>query len=59
MILQWHLFLRLSLGFVRKMLSFVIKHLSFSQKVSVHFLYFLFKITGVQPTSMSRKISGK
>ena len=29
MILEWHLFLRLSLGFVWKMLSFVEKHLSF------------------------------
>ena len=28
MILEWHLFLRLSLGFVRKMFSFVGKHLS-------------------------------
>ena len=29
MILEWHLFLRLSLGFVRKMLSFIGKYLSF------------------------------
>ena len=40
MILEWHLFLRLSLGFVRKMLSFVGEHLSITQKMSVHFLYF-------------------
>ena len=32
MILDWHLFLRLSLGFVWKMLSFVGKHLSFYPK---------------------------
>ena len=32
MILEWHLFLRLSLGFVWKMLSFVGKHLSFYPK---------------------------
>ena len=32
MILERHLFLRLSLGFVRKMLSFVGKHLSFYPK---------------------------
>ena len=32
MILEWHLFLRLSLGFVWKMLSFVEKHLSFYLK---------------------------
>ena len=31
-ILEWHLFLRLSLGFVWKMLSFVGKHLSFYPK---------------------------
>ena len=29
------------------MLSFVGKHLSFTQKMSVHFLYFLFKWRGV------------
>ena len=57
MILEWHLFLRLSLGFVWKMLSFVGKHLSFTQKMSVHFLYFLFKWKGVKPTSMSNKLS--
>ena len=32
MILEWHLFLRLSLGFLWKMLSFVGKHLSFYLK---------------------------
>ena len=32
MILEWHLFLRLSLGFVWKMLSFVGKHVSFYPK---------------------------
>ena len=32
MILEWHLFLRLSLGFVWKILSFVGKHLSFYAK---------------------------
>ena len=32
MILEWHLFLRLSLGFVWKMLSFLGKHLSFYPK---------------------------
>ena len=46
MILEWHLFLRLSLGFVWKMLSFIGKHLSFTQIMSVHFLYFLFKWKG-------------
>ena len=35
MILEWHLFLRLSLGFVWKMLSFVGKHLSFYPKDDV------------------------
>ena len=43
MILEWHLFLRLSLGFVWKMLSFVGKHLSFYPKdacsFSVFFIY--------------------
>ena len=58
MILEWHLFLRLSLGFVWKMLIFVGKHL-FTQKMSVHFLYFLFKWKGVKPTSMSDKICRK
>ena len=46
MILEWHLFLRLSLGFVWKMLSFVGKQV-FTQKMSVHFLYFLLKWKGV------------
>ena len=32
MILEWHLFLRLSLGFLWKMLSFVGKHLKFLPK---------------------------
>ena len=59
MILEWHLFLRLSLGFLWKMLSFVGKHLSFTQKMSVHFLYFLFKWKGVKPTNMSNKICRK
>ena len=33
MILEWHLFSRLSLGFVRKMLSFVGKHPNFYPEV--------------------------
>ena len=37
MILEWHLFLRLSLGFVWKMLSFVGKHLSFYPKDACSF----------------------
>ena len=56
MILEWHLFFRLSLGFVWKMLSLVGKHVSFYLKMSVDFLYFLFKWKGVKPTSMSNKI---
>ena len=41
-ILEWQPFLRLSLGFIWKILSFVEKHLSFypKEKMSVHFLYF-------------------
>ena len=53
LILEWHLFLILSLKFVRKILSFVGKHLT--QKMYVHFLYFLFKWRGVKPTSISDK----
>ena len=45
MILEWHLFLRLSLGFVWKILSFVGKHLSFYAKdvcsSSVIFIFYL------------------
>ena len=55
LILEWHLFVRLSLRFVWKMLSFVGKHLSFYPKdvcVFAHFLYFLFKWKGVK-TCMS------
>ena len=57
MILEWNLFVRLPLGFVWKMLSFVGKHLSFYPKdvcVSAHFLYFLFKWKGVK-TCMSNE----
>ena len=39
MILEWHLFLRLSLGFVWKMLSFVGKHLSFYQRCLLIFCF--------------------
>ena len=59
MILEWHLFLRLSLGFVKKKkkekkkLSFVGKRLTFYSKI---FMYFLFKWRGVKPTNMSNKI---
>ena len=38
MILEWHLSLRLSLGFIRKILIFVRKHLSFYPK-DVLFFY--------------------
>ena len=40
MILEWHLFLRLSLGFVWKMLSFVGKHLGFYPKDGCSFSVF-------------------
>ena len=46
LILEWHLFVRLSLRFVWKMLSFVGKHLSFYPKdvcVCSFSLFFLFK----------------
>ena len=60
MILEWHLFLRLSLGFEWKMLNFVGKHQFLPKRcLFFHFLYFLFKWKGVQPTSMSNKICGK
>ena len=49
MSLKWHLFLRLSLGFVRKILDFVGKNQIFTQKISIHFLHFLFKWRGVNP----------
>ena len=39
-ILEWHLFLRLSLGFGRKILIFVGKHLSFPQKYLFIFCIF-------------------
>ena len=42
MILEWHLFLRLSLGFVWKMLSFVGKHLSFYPKEVCLFIFCIF-----------------
>ena len=41
MILEWHLFLRLSLGFVWKMLSFVEKHLSFYPKDVFFCIFYL------------------
>ena len=60
MILEWHLFLRLSLGFVWKMLSFVGKHLNFYPKRYLFiFCIFLFKWKGVKPTSMSNEINRK
>ena len=43
MTLEWHLFVTLSLGFVKKMLSFVAKHLSFCPKDVCSFYVFLFK----------------
>ena len=49
MSLKWHLFLRLSLGFARKILVFVGKNHIFTQKISIHFLHFLFKWRGVNP----------
>ena len=63
MILKWHLFLRLLLGFEWKLLNFVGKHLwkKFLLKkcLSVRFLYFLFKWKGVQLTGMSNKVCRK
>ena len=44
MILEWHLFLRLSLGFVWKMLRFVGKHLSFYPKDVCSFSVFFIEM---------------
>ena len=55
MILECHLFLRLSLGFVWKMLNFVGKHLSFYPKYVSSFSVFFLKSKRVKPTSMSNK----
>ena len=44
MSLKWHLFLRLSLGFVRRFLSFVGKHLSFYPKDVCQFSVFFILI---------------
>ena len=59
MILEWwHLFVRLSLGFVWKMLSFVGKHLRFYPKdfcVCSFSEFFHLNEKGVQPTSMSNE----
>ena len=52
MILEWHLILRLSLGFVWQMLSSVGKHLGFYRKDVCSF-----SVLG--PTSMSNKICRK
>ena len=46
MILEWHLFLRLSLGFVWKMLSFVGKYLSFYPKDICLFIFCIFYSNG-------------
>ena len=54
--LEWHLFLRLSLGFVWKIVRFVGKHLSFYPKDVCSFSVFLFKWEGVKPTSMPNKM---
>ena len=56
MTFEWHLFLRLSLGFVWKMVSFVRKHLSFYPKHVCSFSLFLFKWKGVKPTIISNKM---
>ena len=53
MILEWHLSLRLSLGFAWKMLNFVGKHLSFYPKdVCVCSFSVYFKWKRIKPTSM-------
>ena len=57
MILELHLIL--SLGFVRKILSFVGKHLSFNQRCLFSFFISLFKWRGVNPASTSDKICRK
>ena len=51
---EWHSFLRLSLGYVWKMLSFVGKHITFFSKDVYSFSVFKWK--GVKPTSTSNKI---
>ena len=55
MILEWHLFLRLSLGFVWKMLSFVGKHLSFYPKDACSFSVIFIQMK----TNMYNKICRK
>ena len=52
MILEWHLFLRLLLRFVRKILSFVGKYLAkyLPKRCLLIFCIFLFKWRGVNPT---------
>ena len=59
MILEWHLFLRLLLGFVWKMLGFVGKFLPKRCLFIFCIFHFLFKSKGVKPTSMSDKIRRK
>ena len=61
MILDWHLFLRLSLGFVWKMLSFE-KHLSFYPKdACLYSVLFMknFKWKGVKPTCIIKYVENE
>ena len=59
MVLESHLFLRLSLGFVWECWVLWENIYVFTQKLSVHFLDFLFKWKGVNPTNISDKICRK
>ena len=58
MILEWHLFLGLSLRFIGKIWSFSGKHPDFTQKMP-SFSVFLFKGREANLTSMSKKIYRK
>ena len=59
MVLEWHVFLRLSWGFVSKMLSFVGKHLSFYPEDVVLFIFCFFYLNEKEFNRRSNKICRK
>ena len=56
MTLEWHLFVTLSLGFIKKNVEFCGKTSKFYPKDVCSFYVFLFKWRGVKSISMSNKI---